>query len=106
MKIDKARRLITAVDDALDRCEQASPPAVKVTKKGRLRCPWCGGSLDSETLIVLDCAIRWNRTEAEPDKDGGVLRVGDGDGEYQTFGYMAECCMALVALPEGWETAW
>ena len=108
MKIEKARRLITDVDEALAKCSTANAPAVKVTKKGHLRCPWCGGSLDGDSLINLDCAIRWNRLEPVPDDDPstGWLQVSEGDKSFDTFGYMAECCMALVTLPEGWDESW
>ena len=105
----KAQRLITDVDAALDRCLKADAPALIVTKKGNLKCPWCKQRVGYDTVINLDCEIRWNRAEPRPDDDGkggGTLVVGDGDGQFDTFGWMTECCMALVTLPDGWEDSW
>lgn len=109
MKIDKARRLITDVDKGLDKALGATTslvPALIITKHGNVRCPWCKKKVSADGVINLDCAIRWNRGEFVSDTDGGRFIFSDGEKNFDTFGYMTECCMALVAIPEGIEEVW
>jgi hypothetical protein len=78
--VDTAKRLIVEVD-----------LAVKVSEG---------------EIINLDAAIRWNRGHFEADEDGGTLSISEGERNFDTFGYMTECCMALVSLPEGVDESW
>jgi hypothetical protein len=104
--VDTAQRLIHEVDVALSAALNYAAPPLIITKKGNAKCPWCRQRLGEDEIINLDCSIRWNRGGFEQDERGGNVHFSDGDTEHHTFGYMTECCMALVSLPEGVDESW
>jgi hypothetical protein len=104
--VDTAKRLIVEVDLALSAAVNYKAPPLIITKKGNVKCPWCRVKVSEGEIINLDAAIRWNRGHFEADEDGGTLSISEGERNFDTFGYMTECCMALVSLPEGVDESW
>jgi hypothetical protein len=78
-----------------------------------LVCPWCKSHMSCEDGIVeVDCAIRWNHGDPQPDAErgtpggGGTLRIKEGEKNFDTMVYLAACCETPIDLPEGWESSW
>jgi hypothetical protein len=72
-----------------------------------LVCPWCKTPMSSEdSIIEVDCSIRWNYGSPEPDKDGGTVAISQSDSQFDTMTYLAACCETPIDLPDGWESSW
>lgn len=70
-----------------------------------LVCPWCGKHMpQSDGIINVDCAIRWNYGTYDPDTE--VVDIREGEKQFDTMAYLAACCETPIDLPDGWDESW